>query len=46
MHSLAFKDNDWTRVFEKEFFYFNKQAIMLTNIDEQGRSFAAKSGRR
>jgi len=27
-------------VFEKEFFYFNKQGIRLTNVDEQGRSFA------
>lgn len=32
----AYKDNDYARVFDKEFFYFNKQAIMLTNIDEQG----------
>jgi type I restriction enzyme M protein len=38
----AFKDNDYARVFDKEFFYFNKQAIMLTNVDEQGNSFAAK----
>ena len=29
-----FQDNDYARVFEKERFYFNKQAIMLTNIDE------------
>lgn len=35
----AYKDNDYARVFDKEFFYFNKQAIMLTNVDEQGRSF-------
>jgi len=35
----AYQDNDYTRVFDKEFFYFNKQAIMLTNIDEQDRSF-------
>ena len=34
-----YKDNDYARVFDKEFFYFNKQAIMLTNVDEQGRSF-------
>jgi len=38
----AFQDNDYARVFDKEFFYFNKQAIMLTNVDEQGNSFAAK----
>ncbi|OWS71974.1 N-6 DNA methylase [Polynucleobacter aenigmaticus] len=37
----AYQDNDYARVFEKEFFYFNKQAIMLTNIDEQGRTFEA-----
>ena len=37
-----FQDNDYARVFDKEFFYFNKQAIMLTNIDEQGNSFEAK----
>ena len=34
-----FVDNDYARVFEKEFFYFNKQGIMLTNVDEQGKSF-------
>lgn len=33
-------DNDYARVFDKEFFYFNKQAIMLTNVDEQGKTFA------
>ncbi len=37
----AYADNDFARVFDKEFFYFNKQAIMLTNVDEQGRSFEA-----
>lgn len=37
----AFQDNDYARVFDKEFFYFNKQAIMLTNVDEQGRTFEA-----
>lgn len=37
----AYQDNDYARVFEKEFFYFNKQAIMLTNIDEQNRTFEA-----
>ncbi len=34
-----FIDNDYARVFDKEFFYFNKQAIRLTNIDENGKSF-------
>ncbi|WP_460119486.1 HsdM family class I SAM-dependent methyltransferase [Pseudomonas sp. S2_C03] len=37
----AYQDNDYARVFNKEFFYFNKQAIMLTNVDEQGRTFEA-----
>jgi type I restriction enzyme M protein len=38
----AYQDNDYAKVFAKEFFYFNKQAIMLTNVDEQGNSFAAQ----
>jgi type I restriction enzyme M protein len=37
-----YEDNDYARVFEKEFFYFNKQAIQLTNVDESGKSFEAK----
>ena len=37
----AYKDNDYARVFDKEHFYFNKQAIMLTNIDVNGLSFEA-----
>ncbi len=35
----AFQDTDYARLFDKEYFYFNKQAIMLTNVDEEGRSF-------
>ena len=35
----AYQDNDYARVFDKEFFYFNKQAIMLTNVDEHGQTF-------
>jgi type I restriction enzyme M protein len=35
----AYQNNDYAKVFDKEFFYFNKQAIMLTNVDEQGKSF-------
>lgn len=31
-----YKDNDYAKVFEKEHFYFNKQAIMLTNVDING----------
>ena len=38
----AYQDNDYAKVFDKEFFYFNKQAIMLTNVDEHGNSFAAQ----
>ncbi len=37
-----YQDTDYARVFDKEFFYFNKQAIMLTNVDEHGNSFEAK----
>jgi len=35
----TYKDNDYARVFDKERFYFNKQAIMLTNIDVNGLTF-------
>lgn len=34
-----FKNNDYAKVFEKENFYFNKQAIQLTNIDGNRLSF-------
>jgi type I restriction enzyme M protein len=37
-----YQNNYYARVFDKEFFYFNKQAIMLTNVDEHGNSFEAK----
>lgn len=37
-----YKNTDYAQVFDKEFFYFNKQAIMLTNIDEHGNSFESK----
>ncbi|WP_202946035.1 N-6 DNA methylase [Clostridium sp. BNL1100] len=37
-----FEDNEYARVFDKEFFYFNKQFIMLTNVDVQGNSFESK----
>ena len=37
----AYKDSDYARVFDKEFFYFNKQAILLTNVDENGKTFEA-----
>jgi len=35
-----FEDNDYARVFDKEFFYFNKQAILLTNIDVNGKALS------
>lgn len=35
-----FKDTDNAKVFDKWHFYFNKQAIMLTNVDENGKTIA------
>jgi type I restriction enzyme M protein len=35
---VRFRDNDFARVFDKEFFYYNKQAIRLTNLDENGKT--------
>jgi type I restriction enzyme M protein len=34
----AFKDNDFCKVFDKWHFYYNKQSIMLTSVDEFGNS--------
>jgi type I restriction enzyme M protein len=34
----AFKDNDFCKVFDKWHFYYNKQSIMLTNVDEFGNA--------
>lgn len=35
-----FKDiEDYAKVFDKWHFYYNKQAIMLTNVDENGKTF-------
>ncbi len=40
VHTLnTFEGCDYAKVFDKEFFYFNKQAIRLTNIDIDGNSF-------
>ncbi|CAM1333375.1 HsdM family class I SAM-dependent methyltransferase [Tenacibaculum aestuariivivum] len=33
-----FEDSDYAKVFDKWHFYFNKQAIMLTNVDENGKT--------
>lgn len=37
-----YENNEYAKVFDKEFFYFNKQAIMLTNVDEEGNSFESQ----
>jgi len=34
---VDFEDNDFARVFDKWHFYFNKQSIMLTNVDSKGK---------
>ncbi|MEM1120261.1 MAG: N-6 DNA methylase [Bacteroidota bacterium] len=34
-----FADTDFAKVFDTEYFFFNKQAIRLTNIDHQGKSY-------
>jgi type I restriction enzyme M protein len=33
-----FKDNKYCKIFDKWHFYFNKQSIVLTNIDDTGKS--------
>ncbi|CAG5082816.1 HsdM family class I SAM-dependent methyltransferase [Parvicella tangerina] len=33
-----FEDNEFTKVFDKWHFYYNKQSIMLTNVDENGKA--------
>lgn len=33
---LKYEENDYSKVFNKEHFYFNKQAIKLTNVDVNG----------
>jgi type I restriction enzyme M protein len=33
-----FKDNEFAKVFDKWHFYYNRQSIMLTNIDENGKA--------
>lgn len=33
-----FKVNEWTQIFDKEYFYYNKQAIQLTNLDYQNKT--------
>lgn len=38
----AFQDTAYARVFDKEYFYYNKQALRLTNVDADGHSFAER----
>lgn len=33
-----FKDNEYCKIFDKWHFYFNKQSIILTNVDVDGKS--------
>ncbi len=33
-----FKNNEFAKVFDKWHFYYNRQSIMLTNIDENGKA--------
>lgn len=39
---VDFEDNDFAKVFDKWHFYFNKQSIMLTNVDSEGKSIEEK----
>lgn len=35
---VNFQESNYAKVFDKWHFYYNKQAIMLTNVDEEGNS--------
>lgn len=37
---VAFEDCEYAKVFDKWHFYYNKQSILLTNVDENGKSIA------
>ncbi|MDD2797960.1 MAG: N-6 DNA methylase [Bacteroidales bacterium] len=39
---VDFEDNDFARVFDKWHFYFNKQSILLTNVDSEGKFIEEK----
>lgn len=39
---VDFTDNDFARVFDKWHFYYNKQSIMLTNVDSDGKFLTDK----
>lgn len=34
-----YEENDFAKIFDKDYFYFNKQAILLQNLDEDEESF-------
>jgi len=33
-----FQPNEWAQIFDKEYFYYNKQAIQLTNLDYKDKT--------
>ena len=35
---INFEENEYTRIFDREYFYYNKQAIQLTNLDYKDRT--------
>jgi len=35
-----FEENEDARIFDKEYFYFNKQTIVLTNVDNNGKALS------
>ena len=37
-----FEDTEYAKVFDKWHFYFNKQAIMLTNVDDEGKTLESE----
>jgi len=36
---INFQDTDFAKVFDKDYFYYNKQGLILTNLDEKNQSF-------
>jgi len=34
----SFEENDYTRIYDREFFYYNKQALQLTNLDYKDKT--------
>ena len=34
----SFEENEYTRIYDREYFYYNKQAIRLTNLDYKDRT--------